>query len=224
MRMRKKKNLERRLSECGDRLITVRCDDPNFDVESTKERISLTELFGNDRPVELEIGCGKGQFACELAARQPEVNLLAVEKMSNVIVQGCERAERRQIPNLKFMCVGAEYLARCLPEHSVGRIYLNFSCPFPKKRYASHRLTSERFLKIYKTLLKDGGDIIQKTDNRALFEFSIEQLSSFGFTIRSVSLDLHNSDITDNIMTEYESKFVAMGMPIYRLEAYIKPQ
>ena len=102
------------------------------------------------------------------------------------------------------------------------RIYLNFSCPFPKKSYASHRLTHERFLKIYKPLLKENAPICQKTDNMHFFEFSLEQLSNGGFALKNVSLDLHKSVFEGNIETEYEHRFVSLGQPIYRLEAYLR--
>ena len=120
------------------------------------------------------------------------------------------------------MRVGAEKLGLYLPENSIGKIYLNFSCPFPKKRQAKHRLTHESFLEIYKKILVSDGRILQKTDNRILFESSIEQLSKCGFVLENVSLDLHSGDTADNIMTEYEKKFVDLGQPIYRLEAYLK--
>ena len=101
-------------------------------------------------------------------------------------------------------------------------IFLNFSCPFPKKSHASHRLTSPTFLKLYKELLCENGEIHQKTDNQQLFEYSLEQLSQFGFALKNISLDLHNSDFKGNIVTEYEQRFVSLGQPIYRLEAHIK--
>lgn len=223
MRMRHKKNLESRLDAASEYLITLRTDSLNHnDAKNEKHIISLEEIFGNSNPVYLEIGGGKGQFACTFASQNPEYNLLCVEKISDVIVLACEKAQKARLTNVKFVSCGAEYLEAFLPEKSFEAIFLNFSCPFPKKSYASHRLTNERFLNIYKPLLKDGAPIIQKTDNMHFFEYSIEQFSKCGFEISNVSLDLHNSDFEGNIVTEYESRFVSQGMPIYRLEARLK--
>ena len=223
MRMKRLKHLEDRKAACGDILISAMSEELNFQKAAEKsDYIDLENWFGSDRPVWLEVGCGKGQFACELARLHPEINIIAVEKNSNVIVQACEKAQAIGIENVRFLKSGAEYLTKFLRPASVGRIYLNFSCPFPKNSHASHRLTSPTFLKLYKELLQSGAEIHQKTDNRKLFEYSIEQLSSFGFTLKNISLDLHNSDFEGNIVTEYEQKFVALGLPIFRLEAYIK--
>lgn len=221
MRMRKKKNLSARLEQCAN-LIIPDIENKNFTAEAENELIDLAALFGNDRPVELEVGCGKGGFICELARRRPDCNFLAVERSENVLVMACERAAAEGLSNLRFLCTNAEYLPRFLAPDSVERIYLNFSCPFPKSSYACHRLTAPLFLDIYRQLLREGGEIHQKTDNRGLFEFSIEQLSANGFALKNLSLDLHNSSFEDNIVTEYEQKFVSQGLPIYRLEAYVK--
>ncbi len=223
MRLRHKKNLETRLEAAGDYLITLRTESRNFnDAKNEKNIIDLAEIFGNTNPVYLEIGGGKGQFACTFAEQNPDVNMLCIEKISDVIVLACEKAREMKLKNVKFICCAAEYLEAFLPEKSFEAIFLNFSCPFPKKSYASHRLTNERFLNIYKLLLKDGAPIYQKTDNMHFFEYSIEQFSKCGYEISNVSLDLHNSDFEGNIVTEYESRFVSQGMPIYRLEARIK--
>ena len=220
MRMRKKKNLESRLLDCSDILLPCRNDDLNF--ENAKNEIKLyniSEIFGNDNPLILEIGCGKGTFACTYAKLHPEFNIIAVEKTANVIVTACETAQDMGIINIRFMNCEAEYLPSYISEHSVNEIYLNFSCPFPKAKYAKHRLTHERFLNIYKNILTSDGVICQKTDNMHFFEFSIESFSANGFKLSNVSLDLHKSGFEGNIVTEYEKRFSDMGMPIYRLEA-----
>ncbi|MBQ8027087.1 MAG: tRNA (guanosine(46)-N7)-methyltransferase TrmB [Clostridia bacterium] len=223
MRMRKKKYLEERLAECGDNIIKLFSDDRNFlTAIEKKEYIDFEELFGNNNPVVLEVGCGKGRFACELAKREPNINVLALEKVANVIVAASETAREENISNLKFLHGGAEYLEKYIRPDSIERIYLNFSCPYPKKSYANHRLTNARFLKSYDVILKEGAEIHQKTDNMHFFEYSIEQLTSYGFKLKNVSLDLHNSDFEGNIETEYEHRFASQGMPIYRLEAYLK--
>ena len=221
--MRKKKNLEKRLLSCENNLLTPRSDDLNsVTAIDKKEYFDFKEMFGNDNPVELEIGCGKGGFICKLAKQNPDKNFIAVEKIGNVIVNGCERAEKENIKNIIFLKCGAEYLPKYFPENSIDNIYLNFSCPYPKKRYENHRLTNGRFLNLYKMFLKKDGMIFQKTDNMHFFEYSIAEFSQNGYALQNVSLDLHNSDFENNIMTEYEKRFSDLGQPIYRLEAYLK--
>lgn len=220
MRMRKKKYLEDRLSAVSDILFKIDTVDRNFNTAILqKEYIDFSKWFCNNNPIYLEIGCGKGKFAVEYAKAHPEINVLAVEKSANVIVGACEAAKQEKVENLRFICGSAEYLEKFIPEHTIARLFLNFSCPFPKKAYASHRLTHRKFLNIYKNLLCKGAEIHQKTDNMHFFEFSISELSQSGFGIYNVSLDLHNSDFPDNIVTEYESRFIALNQPIYRLEA-----
>ena len=225
MRMRRKKNLDQRLLNCAQTgiLILIEGEDRNFQTAVLEKKLfDYEKLFGNANPVELEIGCGKGTFICELAKRNPDTNYLAVEKTSNVIVDAAEKAIEQNIKNVRFVRAGAEYLPAYIPQKSIERLYLNFSCPYPKKSYAPHRLTHTNFLKIYEQLLKDGAEIHQKTDNMHFFEFSINSLSDYGFTIKNVSLDLHNSGFEGNIVTEYEKRFSDLGQPIYRLEAYLK--
>ena len=223
MRMRKKKNLETRIAACGDVLIPITYADKHFDAPIEQDlTLDLAALFGNDNPVHLEIGCGKGGFVTQAARENPDVTFLAVEKTANVIVCGCEAALEAGLSNVRFMKLSAEYLWRYLPAQSIARLYLNFSCPFPKEKYRNHRLTAPRFLRIYRQILAPGAEIWQKTDNMHFFEFSIENLSQNGFALKNVSLDLHHSDFAGNIVTEYESRFAAQGMPIYRLEACLR--
>ena len=223
MRMRKKKNLEERLAAVGDILFTSDIGDRNFNTaKNEKEYIDFDSWFAKKQPLYLEIGCGKGKFAYTFAKEHPEINLVAVEKSGNVIVEACEKAKEMELSNLKFIKCGAEYLEKYFMDKSIERIFLNFSCPFPKKAYATHRLTHERFLNIYKNLLEDGAEIHQKTDNIHFFEFSLESFSNNGFAFKNISLDLHKSDFEGNIETEYEQKFSSLGFPIYRLEAYIR--
>lgn len=223
MRMRRKKNLEARLACCSDYLIECVSEDLNFrNAENENRLLDFEALFGNSSPVVLEIGCGKGAFACTFAEQNPNINIIAVEKVANVIVSACEEAERRGLKNIKFMKCSAEYLPSYIPKKSIAEIFLNFSCPFPKAKYAKHRLTHANFLNIYKKLMADGAVICQKTDNMHFFEFSIESFSENGFVLSSVSLDLHNSGFEGNIVTEYEERFASQGLPIYRLEARLK--
>ena len=221
MRMRRKKHLEERLDQVSDRIINLWVDTVRFDADEAPKHLNFRELFGNDNPVEMEIGCGKGGFICELAARNPDVNYLAVELYANVLVSACEKAKEMGLTNIRFLSGNAEYLARFIPPHSVSRLYLNFSTPFPKKRQATHRLTHPHFLEMYKGLLVPGASLIQKTDGRVFFQYSLEQLSQCGYTLKAVSLDLHADNIEDNIITEYERRFLNEGLPIYRVEATI---
>lgn len=223
MRMRRKKHLGQRIERCSDLLIEINFDDMNInEALKLKETFNAKEVFGNDNPVQLEIGCGKGQFICEIAKQNPDINYVAVERTENVIVVAMEKVHQSNIDNVRFINCPAEYLANYFTENSISRIYLNFSCPFPKNRYAKHRLTHENYLKSYDKFLKKGAEIHLKTDNARFFEFSINSLSDYGFTLKNVTLDLHNSGFEGNIITEYEKRFSDMGMPIYRLEAFRK--
>lgn len=222
MRMRRKKHLDERLESCSDYITSIYSEDKNFKSFFEKnEYLNLKELFGNENPLYLEIGCGKGGFAVRLALENPDINVLAVEKIGNVIVEAAEKAKALNIKNLKFLLGPAEYLPAYLREKSVNRLYLNFSCPYPKKKYATHRLTHRSFLEIYKRLLADGAQIHQKTDNAHFFEFSIEELSQSGFKLKNVTFDLYSSGLEGNIPTEYETRFNNEGRKIYRLEAYL---
>jgi len=223
MRMRKKKNLEERLEAVRDILFISDIKDRNFNTAiDKKDYIDFDAWFEKKQPLFLEIGCGKGKFALRFAKEHPEINLIAVEKSGNVIVEACEKAKKAGLSNLRFIKCSAEYLEKYFKEKSVERIFLNFSCPFPKASYKTHRLTHERFLNIYKKLLAKGAEIHQKTDNMHFFEFSLESFSNNGFSFKNISLDLHNSDFEGNIETEYEQKFASQGFPIYRLEAFLK--
>lgn len=223
MRMRRKKNLDERIDACKPVMLYMQCQNEHADDPLSEEFFADSrKTFGNDNPLYLEIGCGKGGFALEFARRNPDINLIAVEKTPNVLVTGMEALMEENLPNLRFCMGQAEYLDHLFHENTVERLFLNFSCPFPKKQYANHRLTHARFLEIYRKVLKSGAEIHQKTDNMHFFEFSIEQFSACGFPIKNVSLDLHNSGFEGNIMTEYEKRFTELGQPIYRLEAVNK--
>ncbi|MGN0650950.1 MAG: tRNA (guanosine(46)-N7)-methyltransferase TrmB [Oscillospiraceae bacterium] len=218
--MRKKHHLEDRLAACSPVMIKMQNQNEHANDPLDEELFfDSMRVFGNNNPLYLEIGSGKGQFVLELARQNPDINFIAVEKTPNVIVTGAEALMESGLGNVRFCLGQAEYLEHLFHPHSVDRLYLNFSCPFPKETYAKHRLTHTRFLEIYKVILKSGAEIHQKTDNMRLFEFSIEHFSANGFRMKNVSLDLHNSGFEGNIMTEYETRFTQMGMPIYRLEA-----
>lgn len=220
MRMRRKKNIESRLLACRDLLKVYQPEDLTFSVKPDgSEKLNFSEWFGNENPVEIELGCGKGAFICEMAKRNPNINFLAVERSENVLVLAAETAQKMRLTNVRFLATYVEYLPHLFPEHFTDQIYLNFSCPFPKKRYAVHRLTHPRFLALYRGWLKPDGQIRQKTDDPDFFAFSLESLSQCGFVLHRVVMDLHHSDIQDNIPTEYETRFAAIGKPILYLQA-----
>lgn len=221
MRMRYKKHLEERMQAIAPVLLHREVEE--FYRLSEEEKNFVVDpktVFGNDNPLYLELGCGKGSFAIQSAKLHPDRNYIALEKLSNVIVVGCEQAMREQLPNLRFLNCRAENLLHYLPEQSVTEILLNFSCPFPKKTYANRRLTSPNYLALYKRLLADGGIIRQKTDDKPFFDYSLESYAENGFETFDITLDLP-ADAEGNIVTEYESKFREMGKPIYAVKAKI---
>ena len=207
MRMRRKKHGAERIAACSELLI--------------EKGHSVTEAFAdNSFPLCLEIGCGKGGFACGVAAAHPEINLVALERVADVACIALEKAKSRENErsrdNLRFMIADARELTEIFPEHSIDRIYLNFSDPWPKKGYYKRRLTYSDFLKTYRKILVPGGALIQKTDNENLFDFSLEQFEAEGLRAEYITRDLHNSEYNEgNIMTEYEQNFSSQGMPIY---------
>ena len=186
------------------------------DEESMKGK--WREKFGNDNPIHIEIGMGKGKFIIQLAKENPNINYIGVEKFSSVLVRAIEKQTEEQLPNLLFIRMEAEYIGNVFEKGEVDYIYLNFSDPWPKDRHAKRRLTSAQFLGRYKDILAEGGGITFKTDNRPLFDFSLEQIDEAGWVKDNVTFDLHNSPYVEgNVMTEYEQKFSEMGNPICRV-------
>lgn len=179
------------------------------------------QVFGNDNPIAIEVGMGKGKFIMELAAVHPNINYIGIERYSSVLLRGLQKREQTGLANLYFMCVDARNLGDIFEYGEVDRIYLNFSDPWPKDRHAKRRLTSPEFMAIYDRILKGGGRIEFKTDNRPLFDYSLESVPSSGWKIESYTYDLHHSDqAKDNVMTEYEIRFSSEGNPICKLTAY----
>lgn len=226
MRMRKKRNFDARMKACGDLLLaqgTAGFLNMKEAVEKYRALIDFEKAFGNNNPVALEIGCGKGGFVCAVAKQNPNVNFLALEKMSNVILTPLEAVKTEGIENIRFLNIRAECLPCYIPENSLDYIYLNFSTPLPKLGYATQRLTHRNFLEVYKKLLKKGGRILQKTDDRDFFEFSIAEFTESGFHLENVTYNLHENGNPDwNVVTEYERKWVDRGLPIHRLEAVLR--
>ncbi len=178
------------------------------------------DRFGNDNPIHIEIGCGKGRFINTLAERHPDVNFIAVELKAEVVLRAVQRTEYREIPNLAFVQFDASKLTELFADHEVSRLYLNFSDPWPKTRHAKRRLTYASFLQTYRQVLKEDGEIHLKTDNEPLFEFSLNQFAGERFQMRNITFDLHQSKLAaDNVMTEYEERFSSRGQRIYRVEA-----
>lgn len=223
MRMHKKSHLEERLAACSDILTACDLSDKNMKTAAEKrEYLNLQAIFGNGNPVHLEIGCGKGKFVLEMAEANRQINFVAVEKISNVIIEGCERLKQTDLCNVHFLNTSAEVLPKYFPENSVDRIYLNFSNPLPKLGYVKQRLTHPRFLAIYRALLKPNGEIWQKTDNEEFFDFSLENYGQCGFEIISQCRDLKSNPFAGNVVTEHEQKFMDMGLPIFRAVARVK--
>ena len=178
-------------------------------------------LFGNDNPVEIEVGMGKGKFIMELAANNPDVNYIGIERYSSVLLRGLQKRAELELDNLYFMCVDAKELGQYFEPGEVSRVYLNFSDPWPKDRHAKRRLTSPEFMKVYDQILKADGVLELKTDNTGLFEYSLESVPEAGWQIRAYTRDLHHSDMAaGNVMTEYETKFASEGKAICKLIAF----
>ena len=201
MRMRKKKNGALRLNDCADLLITKREDIPCF-------------------PITVEIGCGKGKFILETAKRNPDTQYVAMEKIPDVAMLAAEKIRDEGITNVRFIVGDAMTLPELFGENEIERIYLNFSDPWPHNGHAKRRLTDRGFLELYKRLLIPTGEIVFKTDNRPLFDFSLEEFKYMGFELEDLTYDLHNSEyMADNIVTEYEANFSAKGFSINRVRA-----
>lgn len=178
------------------------------------------ELFQNNNEIRIEIGMGKGDFIIGCAKKYPDINFIGIEMYESVMVRAVQKLENLDIPNLKLIRIDAS-LANLIFDHEISTIYLNFSDPWPKCRHERRRLTSHRFLRIYDDLFEGDAHIIQKTDNIGLFAYSISSLSTYGYTIENVSLDLEHETI-DNIETEYERKFKSQGVRINYLDAVKK--
>ena len=176
-------------------------------------------VFGNTNPICIEVGMGKGRFITELAGQNPDKNYVGIEKYSSVLLRALEKRETLpELTNLYFLRMDAEDLPEVFGKNEVSTIYLNFSDPWPKDRHAKRRLTSSQFLARYDKILAKDGHIQFKTDNRPLFDFSLEEINDAGWTIDMYDFNLHNNGpAKDNIMTEYEEKFFNQGKPICKL-------
>ena len=191
-----------------------------LDPENYKSRWS--EVFGNDHPLRLEVGMGKGQFIMELARQNPGINYIGIERYTSVLLRAIQKMDTLQLPNVHFLCEDAAKLPEIFAPEEVDRIYLNFSDPWPKDRHARRRLTSHEFLDRYDQFLAADGRLEFKTDNQDLFTFSLEEIeTSDRWHLNASTRDLHHDPSMNegNIMTEYEEKFSSKGNPICKLIA-----
>lgn len=190
--------------------------------EPKEQKGRWQEVFGNQNPIRIEIGMGKGKFLHTLAKQNPDVNYIGIEKYSSVLLRAIQKMEQEEVPNLLFIRMEAEEIEEVFAPGEVDRIYLNFSDPWPKDRHAKRRLPSRQFLDRYNTILKKDGRLEFKTDNRDLFDFAVAELPEAGWKTEAITYDLHNEEkmAVGNVMTEYEEKFSSMGNPIYKYIIY----
>lgn len=202
----------------------VIADSPYVVPEAVQQECPGTwgEIFGNENPIYIEIGMGKGRFIHTMAKEHPEINFVGIEKYSTVLLRAVQKMEQEELPNLKFLRMDAEDITGVFAPGEVARIYLNFSDPWPKDRHAKRRLPSREFLARYDVILKPGGRLEFKTDNRPLFDFAVEELEPAGWKAETITYDLHGEEelMRGNVMTEYEEKFSAMGNPICKYVIY----
>lgn len=208
MRMRRKKHREERMEKCAEIML-----------QEPFPKNELKKVFGNENPIHIEIGCGKGGFITALAEKNPDINYVAIEKNGDVLVLAMEKVVEKCLENVRFIFGDATFLKDVISEWECSRIYINFCDPWHKSGHAKRRLTHRNYLELYKRLLApQNGEVFFKTDNKKLFEFSLNECADLNLKMRNISLDLHNSNYAENIMTEYEKLFSEQGMPIYRME------
>ena len=193
--------------------------------EAADKKGKWNTVFGNENPIHIEVGMGKGQFITEMAKRNPQINYIGIERYTSVILRAVQKREQlpteEALPNLLYLCIDASELPEIFAKDEVAKIYLNFSDPWPKARHAKRRLTSTEFLERYEKILAQGGRVEFKTDNTELFNFSLEQVKEAGWYLEKYTYDLHHQEEMNagNIMTEYEEKFSLKGNPINKLIA-----
>ncbi|MBR4640660.1 MAG: tRNA (guanosine(46)-N7)-methyltransferase TrmB [Butyrivibrio sp.] len=183
-----------------------------------KKGLWKKEIYGYDNVIHIEIGMGKGRFIMDMAALHPNINYVGIEKYSSVLLRAIQKQEELQLPNVIFIRMDAEDITEVFDESEVGKIYLNFSDPWPKDRHAKRRLPSREFLKRYDKILKKDGVVEFKTDNEGLFTFARDEVEPAGWNIDAITYDLHNDEVMNegNVMTEYEEKFSSLGNPIFK--------
>ena len=203
---------------CADEAIA---DSPHCIQEPMAEKGRWHLIFGNENPIHIEIGMGKGQFIMKLAKEHPDINYIGIERYSSVLLRALQKMEIEPLPNIRFLCMDASIITEVFDEEEVAKIYLNFSDPWPKERHAKRRLTSRQFFERYDKILARNGVVEFKTDNDDLFAFSMEEVAEAGWTLDAHTFDLHHDPVLNegNVMTEYEEKFSSLGHPIHKLIA-----
>jgi tRNA (guanine-N7-)-methyltransferase len=210
MRVRKKPWVAERIQDFSNIVVA----------EPREHKTRWREFFGNDHPLHIEVGTGKGRFVTTLAQMNPNTNYIGMEYVMDIMYYAAQKAAHHQLKNIALLCFDVGEILDVFSNGEVNRLYINFCDPWPKNRHAKRRLTHRDFLARYKQLLVPQGEIHFKTDNEQLFEFSLNEIAGDrDFQLKNISLDLHNSDITGNVMTEYEEKFSNQGMKIFRCEA-----
>lgn len=209
MRVRKRKGAEEHLANNPHYVI--------LNPEDAKGR--WHDVFGNDRPIHIEVGSGKGGFITGMALKNPDINYIGIDIQLSVLSYALDKVLASEVPNVKLLRVDGSSLTNYFEDGEVDMMYLNFSDPWPKTKHEKRRLTYKDFLDTYKRILPEHGEIHFKTDNRGLFEYSLASFSQYGMTLRQIWLDLHASNYEGNVVTEYEEKFSNKGQVIYRVEA-----
>lgn len=196
-------------------------DSPHCIQEPMAEKGRWHLIFGNENPIHIEIGMGKGQFIMQLAKEHPDINYIGIERYSSVLLRALQKMEIEPLPNIRFLCMDASIITEVFDEEEVAKTYLNFSDPWPKERHAKRRLTSRQFFERYDKILAGNGVVEFKTDNDDLFAFSMEEVAEAGWTLDAHTFDLHHDPVLNegNVMTEYEEKFSSLGHPIHKLIA-----
>ena len=188
-----------------------------------EQKGNWNHVFGNEKPIQIEIGMGKGQFILNMAKAHPEINFIGIERYSSVLLRALEKYDTEEfemLENIRFICMDAREIENVFAPEEVDKIFLNFSDPWPKDRHARRRLTSPPFMAVYDQILQKDGRVEFKTDNQDLFSYSLEAIPEAGWHITEYTRDLHHSEMAEgNVMTEYEAKFSAQGKPICKLVA-----
>lgn len=208
MRLRKKPHTLEKLENFSDFVTTEKID--------SSRAGNWRKIFGNENPLHVELGTGKGDFLCAMAEKNPQINFVGLEMEAEVVLKAARKIDEKNLSNVKIIVFNVNQIEEIFAENEIDRLYINFCDPWPKKRHAKRRLTYITFLQKYKKILKPAGEIHFKTDNRALFDFSLEQFELANLKISDVSYDLHANEPPENVRTEYENRFSAAGVPINR--------
>ena len=208
MRLRKKPHTLEKLENFSDFVTTEKID--------SSRAGNWKKIFGNENPLHVELGTGKGDFICAMAEKNPQINFVGLEMEAEVVLKAARKIDEKNLPNVKIIVFNVNQIEEIFAENEIDRLYINFCDPWPKKKHAKRRLTYITFLQKYKKILKPAGEIHFKTDNRALFDFSLEQFELANLKVTDVSYDLHADEPPENVRTEYENRFSAAGVPINR--------